>query len=285
MIESQAAEFSPVEKIEDSIPEEALSVIEEEERLLATVLESLRKQLASADIRLGVESTRARELTSNIVASRRDVEKQMLASDEAVSHRLRDLKKEEITGIERLIESPYFARIVLQEDDGKGGTKRVEFRLGSAANTECRIIDWRRAPISKLFYEYKEGEEFYEEIQGRERSGTIALRIKVDISDGILRSINCSTGNYRKDDNGRWSISNRRAGSSRSGANYGQLPDVLSLITPEQFRSITEDAKTAILIQGIAGSGKTTVALYRLSWLLNEGNSDISNLIPERETS
>jgi len=54
------------------------------------------------------------------------------------------------------------------------------------------------------------------------------------------------------------------------------LPDVLSLITADQFRLITSDPDTAVLIQGIAGSGKTTVALHRLTWLLHEENSPLA---------
>ena len=61
----------------------------------------------------------------------------------------------------------------------------------------------------------------------------------------------------------------------RRKASDSHLPEILSLITAEQFRSITVDADSAILIQGVAGSGKTTVALHRLAWLLHGDNSPL----------
>lgn len=241
------------------------ALISEEESILANVLVSLEKQLQDGAVRYQTESARARTLTSELVRARRDVDKQMLASDEAVSHNLRDRKKEEIDSILKLLERPYFARFVV-EDDTDGRPKRIEYRLGVASNSDCRIVDWRKAPISKLFYEYKEGDEYGEEIQGRDRTGRIIMRRKLEIENGILIGITCNHGSFVLHET-TWKIA---SGKHRGARKRGQLPDVLSLITPEQFRLITQDAESAILIQGVAGSGKTTVALYRLAWLLHE---------------
>lgn len=256
-----------------AVTDEANRLLEQEENVLKEVVCSLQSQLTIGGRRLRAEEERAQGLTARLVAARRDVEKQLLASDEAVSHKLRDLKKDEIETIEKLVEKPYFARIVLEEEDPHGGTKSIEFRLGVAANSECRIIDWRRAPISKLYYEYNEGEEYSEEIQGRERNGRVVLRHKVDIERSELKKVTCRLGSFEKRD-GVWEAAGGRS-RARSAQSYGTLPDVLSLITPEQFRAITQDAETAILIQGVAGSGKTTVALHRLAWLLFGDNSDL----------
>lgn len=269
-----AEERPAVSATATEISAEAQAQIAAEEEVVQQVLLSLESQRAIGGKRLRNESVRAQQLTARIVASRRDTDKQMLASDEAVSHKLVDMKASEIESIDKLIEKPYFARIILDEEDGSK-RKSIEFRLGVAANSDCRIIDWRRAPISKLYYEYQEGEEYCEEILGRERNGRVALRNKVDIEHGELQRITCRSGSFRKI-RGSWHGSggdNR----SRSAETYGRLPDVLSLITPEQFRMITDDAETAILIQGVAGSGKTTVALHRMAWLLHPDNSDIKS--------
>ncbi|MBT6717129.1 MAG: UvrD-helicase domain-containing protein, partial [Nitrospina sp.] len=53
------------------------------------------------------------------------------------------------------------------------------------------------------------------------------------------------------------------------------LPSILSLITKDQFEMITTDPERPVIIQGSAGSGKTTVALHRLAWLLHENNSPV----------
>jgi DNA helicase-2/ATP-dependent DNA helicase PcrA len=255
-----------------SISEEAKALIDEETEILSSVVQSLEHQAFEQADRLGRETVRARELTAQIVAARRDEDKQMLASDEAVSHSLVKSNSKEIESIEKLIDKPYFARVVLEEEVN-GSLKNIEYKLGFASNLDCRIIDWRKAPIARLYYEYNEGDEYLEEIQGRERSGKVVLRNKVHIENARLKRLNCRFGTFVH--NGTdWQTAGGRFRDS-SDRSYGQLPDILSLITPEQFKMITEDADTAILIQGVAGSGKTTVALHRLAWLLHEDNSDL----------
>lgn len=255
----------------DLLPEEN-EVIEVEIQILDEVIQSLKKQCRRSSDRLVVESRRARELTAGLVAARRDEDKQMLASDEAVSHALKDQFGVNIKTLSRLIEKPYFARIELLEDEANGRPRKVEYKIGFAANSDCRIIDWRKAPISRLYYEYKEGEEYSEIIQGKDRQGKVLVRNQLDIEKSRLRRITCRHGQFLHTD-GKWQKLEHTGKSLRE--HYGKLPSILSLITKEQFQTITEDADTAVLIQGIAGSGKTTVALHRLSWLLHEDNSDL----------
>lgn len=176
--------------------------------------------------------------------------------------------RDEVENIEKLLEKPYFARIILQEIRN-GKSVNIEYKIGNAANTDCRIIDWRKAPLSKLYYEYKEGEEYFEEIQGKEREGIILMRNTIDANRDAIKQVICKYGTFSKD-NDEWTTSSGRV----SGQSAGKLPDVLALITSEQFKAITQDAESAVLIQGAAGSGKTTVALYRLAWLLHEDNTN-----------
>ncbi len=273
MISTQGSEsvIRTVREDRMALSDEVVTLIEEEEETLRRIVADLESQRTVGLRRLDTEEQRAQDLTSQIVAARRDVEKQMLDSDEAVSHGLASMKRTELKAIEKLIERPYFARIVLSEADESGNPRLLEFRLGTHANPDCRIIDWRKAPISKLYYEYREGDDYCEIIQGRERNGRILVRHNVEIEHGELKRITCRFGTFQRV-NGVWEAADGPA-ARQSAAGYSALPDVLSLITPEQFGAITEDATSAVLIQGVAGSGKTTVALYRLSWLLHEGSS------------
>jgi DNA helicase-2/ATP-dependent DNA helicase PcrA len=255
-----------------TISPEIKQLLEQEEQILDTVLVSLRAQIVRGAERLQTESVRARDLTSEIVATRRAEEKAMLASDEAVSHGLREQKQEEMQSLAKIIAKPYFARLVLEEEVN-GSLKQFDYKIGFAANTDCRIIDWRKAPISKLYYEYRESDEYSEEIQGKERVGKVVLRNTVEIEKEKLKKVTCRHGTFLKSGNEWQGLG--KSGARGSGGVRG-LPHILSLITPEQFRTITEEASTAILIQGIAGSGKTTVALHRLAWLLHKDNSDVS---------
>lgn len=254
-----------------TISPEAQEVLAEEQSTLDAVLQSLRGQLQRGSQRLHKESVRARDLTSELVAARRVEDKAMLASDEAVSHGLREQKQDEMASLGKMIAKPYFARLVVEEEN-EGSPRQFEYKIGFAANPDCRIIDWRKAPISKLYYEYRESDEYSEEIQGRERTGKVLLRNTVDIERERLKKVTCRHGAFVKEGSEWKSL----GAGTRAGKGGRTLPHILSLITPEQFRMITEDAETAILIQGIAGSGKTTVALHRLAWLLHQDNSDLS---------
>ena len=215
----------------------------------------------------------ARELTSQIVASTRDEDKAALASDEAVAHGLTALRKDKSEGLDSLEEQPYFARVVTEELNEAGDLKEVEFRLGTASFPAQRIIDWRKAPISKLYYDFKEGDDFSETIQDREREGTIKLRRSYHGRRDVLNIIETPRGTLVVQ-NGKWKVKDGGEPLSRTSGHDGHLPPILSLITAEQFELITKDAKKPIVIQGIAGSGKTTVALHRLAWLLHEDNSN-----------
>lgn len=215
----------------------------------------------------------ARDLTSQIVATRRDEDKAALASDEAVAHGLASLRKEKSTGLESLAEQPYFARVITEEE-----SRQVEFRLGTASFPAQRIIDWRKAPTAKLFYDYREGDEFSEVIQGTDRGGRIKLRRSFKGIENELHRIETAQGTVSRSDQG-WKLQSLSKQFSRSDKEDGHLPNILTLITADQFDLITRDPKKPVVIQGIAGSGKTTVALHRLAWLLHEDNS---NCRPER---
>jgi DNA helicase IV len=257
---------------EKNLTAEQQEMVAVETATLKSVLTSLEAQRDQKLERITRESGRARELTASLVNTRRAEDKQLLASDEAVSHALKDKFKLDDEVLTKLIKKPYFARIVL-EDESNGDIKELEYKIGAFANPDCRIIDWRKAPISKLYYQYREGEEYSEEIQGMERIGTVALRNRLEISNSQLVSIGCRYGTLSRDGE-RWLLSATPKARNEKGT-YGRLPSIVSLIDPEQFRLITEEAATPVLIQGVAGSGKTAVALHRLSWLLHEGNSDL----------
>ncbi len=256
-----------------ALQDDAKNIISHEETVLASVYDSLRSQRSRDVSRFGIENERARALTSQMVGAQRVEDKAMLASDEAVSHTLSDQKKRDVSTIDTLLKKPYFARIELQEEDQSGKVKVIEYKLGTAANPDCRIVDWRKAPIAKLYYEYKEGDEYSEEILGKERTGRVAVRNTLDIEKESLSKVVCRLGTFERE-GGDW-IQRGDASERRTRRVAGELPEILSLITAEQFRMITEDAESAILIQGIAGSGKTTVALHRLAWLLHEENSPL----------
>jgi DNA helicase IV len=254
-------------------------------RCYASILEALSIKTDELDDNQKL----ARELTSRLVAEQREEEKQFLLSDETVAHGLVKLRLEEKKGMQALREQPYFARVIYQE---KG--REIEFKLGLASYPKERIIDWRKAPISKLYYDYEEGEPYDDEIAGVERKGEIRLKRAYRGKNGKLTAIELKDSSFvfsreawhkqKRFQNATFSINDRETirkllasgdmnAFSRIEGDDGYLPQILSLLTPEQFSLISSDTNKPVIIQGSAGTGKTTVALHRLAWMLFEGNS------------
>ena len=190
-------------------------------------------------------------------------------------------------------DNPYFAHLRLLED----GRER-DLCLGRTTCIErgIRIVDWRDAPISKIFYSYRQGDEYDEEIAGRERIGIVSARRTVRIEAGSLQRVQAPEGDFTPDPEnpGTWQCTERAVprlgggeGASLRAFDFGQgttrrlgtydeersmradkrLPEITSLIDPEQFELITHGGPGFLVIRGAAGSGKTTVALHRVAYL------------------
>ncbi len=190
-------------------------------------------------------------------------------------------------------ESPYFGHLRLREDAGE-----QEILLGKGTHLDggVAIVDWRHAPVSRLFYRYRQGDAFDEEIAGRERSGEIVTRRTVTIRDRRLQRIDAPEGTFQRNPEAAtgWHRiapettrlaggegtalrahavgegGTRRLGDERSDGPPRadkHLPDIAGLIDPEQFALITRPTAGFVVIRGAAGSGKTTVALHRIAYL------------------
>lgn len=187
--------------------------------------------------------------------------------------------------------NPYFGRMKLQD---QGGIK--DFYLGNQvyrdAKNGIQIIDWKSSPISRIYFLYDEGDEYEEEIQGKSFAGEIVCKRILRVVDGKIREIQTSDTLLRKHTSGEWQRSDSKRYILKGGAGKASrpenaatgnpkfgfasndrvrkskfLPEITALIDPEQFELITQPETGVVAIQGVAGSGKTTVALHRVSWL------------------
>jgi DNA helicase-2/ATP-dependent DNA helicase PcrA len=189
--------------------------------------------------------------------------------------------------------SPYFAHLKLRE---KAGVQDILIGKTTRLLPGYPIVDWRNAPISRVFYRYRQGEEYEEEIAGRVKEGVVLARRTLAIRDRQLRRVEAPEGIYQNDDGAAdgWRRIEREAprlaggqgaalrahdvdgGESRRLGTGGKgfrrradkhLPDIAGLIDPQQFDLITKPSSGFVVIRGTAGSGKTTVALHRIAYL------------------
>ncbi|MBT1073396.1 UvrD-helicase domain-containing protein [Pelotalea chapellei] len=183
-----------------------------------------------------------------------------------------------------MIDSPYFGIVGINDSDRRIGAK--EYLIGKQGfvshDNKALVVDWRKAPISRFFYDYDLGDEYIETIQGREREGVITRRDTLEIAKRSLRRMECGDDLYDLA-GGKW-VKNAKQFHSTTDTKVAnqdhRMVDIVSLISPDQFHMITSEATDGCtLITGGAGSGKTVVSLHRLSCLQF---NDPERFAPER---
>lgn len=212
---------------------------------------------------------------------------QILAMMESLAQ-LAEHREQEQTAAPVRRASPYFAHIRIEQD---GHVRDVLIGNGSLLDggLPYPIVDWRHSPISKLFYGYREGETYEEEFGGRAVCGEVLLRRTVTIRDGALVQIHfaggqltCTQGVWER---GQLELPALRGGAGQAvraetvhslrlglpeieaGRNGRFLPEITALIDSGQFDLITRPETGVVVIDGGAGSGKTTIALHRIAYL------------------
>jgi DNA helicase-2/ATP-dependent DNA helicase PcrA len=187
-------------------------------------------------------------------------------------------------------QSPYFAHMRLRERDGSGAERERNVLIGRATfvdtSADVRVVDWRHAPVSQLYYRYAEGSPYEERFGDREVEGEVVARRTVTVQDGKLLRVSAPQGTFVRGQDG-WKRFDPRnsalAGGQGSATRVARgvlgtgpageqrldrhLPEIAALIDPRQFELITAPESGLVVIQGGAGSGKTTIGLHRMAYL------------------
>ncbi|RLQ97394.1 RNA polymerase recycling motor HelD [Falsibacillus albus] len=169
-----------------------------------------------------------------------------------------EMSKEELESLILAKKKPYFARIDFQGEDTEEPERLYigKTSLYQRENQEQIIVDWR-SPIANLYYEGRIGEVSYE-AEGETYLGDLSLKRQFMIEEGKLdeiRDIDLTTTDELLQESLAKSSSNR-------------LTEIISTIQEEQNKIIRADLNKPIIVQGAAGSGKTTIALHRISYFI-----------------
>nr|WP_314459943.1 ATP-binding domain-containing protein [uncultured Clostridium sp.] len=156
----------------------------------------------------------------------------------------------------KLKDSPYFARIDFKENDSFIPAKyyigRFSFRFGN----ELLIFDWR-APISSMFYDYEIGPAGFDAPSGR-IEGQLTEKRQFKIKNGRLEYALQSSLTIQDD----------ILQQELSHTSDEKMKSIITTIQKEQNRIIRNENSRTLIIQGVAGSGKTSIALHRIAFLL-----------------
>lgn len=267
---------------------------EQEERLLAHVRNHLERAAATRPVASPPPAydQQLLELRDEIAQARLEDVPPLLAQMERISGLAARRAESDATQPPPVDPSaPYFAHVRLRESGRErdvliGRTTHVDAREG------VRIVDWRHAPISQLYYRYPEGAAYEETFGGREVQGEVLVRRTVTIVDGELVRVQAPQGVYvrRRDGEKTWrelelkhlelsggqDTAMRPANVARGVFGVGSdgqqradrhLPEIAALLDPRQFELISAPDSGVVVIQGGAGSGKTTIGLHRVAYL------------------
>ena len=186
---------------------------------------------------------------------------QMVTSKSLEEHSFNQLNKNKAA-----YDRPFFGRIDYKNLEeklfesvyiGKHGV------LKDRINVE--VVDWR-APIASVYYENELGEGIYEIPDSNAKDGDKSLQYRIDlilkrtydIEDGILQ------GFYDSDVAANDELLVKYLSKNRDAV----LGDIIATIQKEQNEIIRESPFHNIIVQGVAGSGKTTVAMHRISYIM-----------------
>ena len=260
-----------------SLSEREAAALAEEESFLAKVQEALTAARASTPAaRVSVSADELRSLREEAAAEDED-DVGTLLHELALRQKL-SARTQSVLPDGR---SPYLAHLRLEEN---GEQKDYLLGHGTFIDTRqnLRVVDWRVAPVAQLFYRYREGDHFEEQLPGRLATGTVTLRRVVVIHQGKLMQLLGDDFSIFRDVKGEWQSRGNSllaSGGGGTSARDGQLGvsvgaqakgtrvDVTAMLDAEQYQAIAAPPDEPLLVLGSAGSGKTTVALHRLARL------------------
>jgi len=274
----------PIEAEDDP---ELRAIVGEEERVLARVLRDLASRV--------VEPAARFDYDRDLVALRDEIGEARLEDVPALIAQMERLQQVAARRAAVVIDqvdprSPYFGRIVLEED---GRKREVLIGRGTYLDTRTgvRIVDWRDAPVSRVYYRYEEGDDYDEVFGGKAVEGEVITRRSLAIVEGAMRRVGSPQGMFVRTRKGGWvrigvDATQLKGGQGAAlrpeqhhrpgtlgigrddiGREDKHLPEIAALIDQRQFDLITRPEAGLVVIQGGAGSGKTTIGLHRMAYL------------------
>ena len=166
-----------------------------------------------------------------------------------------------------MLDSPYFGRVDFQYE-GEDEPETFYIGIGNFAEETGRtplIYDWR-APVSGLFYDFDKGEASYQ-APGGLMEGEITSKWQYKIRKGKM--VYGFESDMKIDDD---------ILKAELGANGDvQLKNIIRTIQKEQNAIIRNTKDRILVIQGVAGSGKTSVALHRIAYLLYHDRKNLKS--------
>lgn len=236
----------------------------------------LEQTLAVITRELGMETAALTDKKSKLIALRKDMwENTVHFSNDfdrlpEINHYLSEVNnqtanygstKKQIQRYRAMLGVPYFGRFDFAED---GSCHREKFYIGlhnlmDSETNNIFVYDWR-APISSIFYSSEVGKASYIAPVGT-ISGYVLLKRQYKIRDAKLKYFfDCSI-----------KINDEKLQEVLGSNSSARMRNIVETIQKEQDAIIRDTENELLIVQGVVGSGKTSIALHRIAFLLYEG--------------
>lgn len=238
----------------------------EEEKYLEEIINLIKLQLSFSNDKLEEQRSDLilfrKEMWENTTHSSADFDKlsdlnQYLSALQSQTFSYTELAKR-IAKYEKMIDSPYFARIDFTEE-GYDDTEKIYIGLFSLVDEkthDIKVYDWR-APISSLYYRYEIGKVKYS-APGGIIKGDVSLKRQYKINRGKIDYFIDVSVNIIDD----------MLMEALSKNMTSKMKTIVETIQKQQDIIIRDMENDLLIVQGIAGSGKSSVALHRIAYLL-----------------
>jgi len=241
-----------------------------EQTHLTACLERIDMNLRLIGTRVADYKTEVQAAHDHMWEARRDMDHiDKIAMRASIDQMMRsaEVLRVQAVKLEKLRQSPYFGRFDFRRGDrNETGYHYIgihDFR--DEETQQSWVHDWR-APVSSLFYDYETGPAQYEAPSGT-IAGDLTLKRQFRIKRGVLEMMLDTSVNIVDD-----LLQDELARASDEG-----MKQIVATIQRDQNAIIRDAEAHTLIIQGVAGSGKTSIALHRIAFLLYRFKDTLSS--------
>lgn len=248
---------------------------EYEEKRLLKVMEQIHNNLEACEVKIDEQRAAIKEINKNMLSEFKfETDSTVNLEGAATMHHYQTMGLNTMNAMDyqigkqaelrKLETSSYFAKIIFAEE----GSEEEEVYLGSSSLIkdnayEYLIYDWR-APICSIFYDYEKGEVEYS-APGGTVSGELISKRHFKIENGEIIYMFDSNINIMDD-----MLKEALAKSVND-----KMSTIITTIQKEQNQVIRDEEADVLVVSGSAGSGKTSIALHRIAYLLYQNRKKI----------
>lgn len=229
------------------------SDLEQENIRLADTIKEVNRQIDEFGIKLTDDSNALKDFQKLRWEMEQEMdsgERYSFVSDNDLKISLLNDQAKRMRRLYKIKDNPYFGSIIFNNEPIYIGITSLK------KDDDYLVCDWR-APICSLFYDYGVGKAQYKSLNGIEK-GEITRKRQYKIDKGKLKSV------FDTDVN----IDDDLLQSVLAQTSSDKMKNIVNTIQEEQNKVIRDEETANIIVQGIAGSGKTSVALHRVAFLL-----------------